>query len=71
MSKKRIAQLEGALEKALRIAQRHICRHDELTRGGAIWTICKQCNARWADDRGGFKEDPDLEALERLNEVLP
>lgn len=26
------------------------CAHETTVRGGAIWTICKDCGAKWADD---------------------
>lgn len=41
------------------------CRHDNTHRGGSIWTICDDCDAKWADDRGGFvpySDDPALAA---------
>lgn len=30
------------------------CEHKETHRGGAIWTICDECGAEFADDRGGI-----------------
>lgn len=35
-------------------AERHQCEHEEVYRGGNIWTICAQCGRKWADDEGGF-----------------
>lgn len=35
---------------------RNTCRHENTHRGGAIWTICDDCDAQWADDRGGMPE---------------
>lgn len=58
-----------ALEEALKIAHRHVCLHEERHRGGIIWEICDMCGAKWADDRGGFKEDKDVAALERLSSI--
>ena len=29
------------------------CTHEDTYRGGAIWEICHDCNAKWADDQGG------------------
>jgi len=39
---------------------RETCTHEETHRGGAIWTICDGCGAKWADDEGGYKpyEEP-------------
>ena len=44
----------------LDLVDRETCTHEETYRGGAIWTICSNCDRRWADDRGGFVpyEDP-------------
>lgn len=47
------------LRKMIRALILHIerceCRHETTHRGGNIWTICDDCGAQWADDRGGFK----------------
>lgn len=32
----------------LKHAERNTCLHEETHRGGAIWTICDQCGAKWA-----------------------
>lgn len=53
-------RLREALEKAdvmLRWADLQWCAHDETHRGGAIWEICDQCGAKWADDEGGRPAD--------------
>lgn len=34
--------------------ERETCIHEEVERGGAIWTTCTQCKRQWADDEGGF-----------------
>ncbi len=44
-----------ALSGALAEYDRNICRHETTHRGGFLWTICDDCEAKWADDRGGFK----------------
>lgn len=56
----RVAQLEEhvrvlreALKALCHFVDRNTCRHDETRRGGAIWEICDQCGAKWADDEGG------------------
>jgi hypothetical protein len=61
---------DQALKEAIGIAYRHMCQHESRHRGGTIWEICDVCGARWADDRGGFKKDPDLERLESLEELV-
>lgn len=43
------------IQKALEFADGSICRHEDLRRGGYLWTICESCGAKWADDQGGFK----------------
>lgn len=37
--------------------EKNHCSHEETHRGGAIWTICERCGAKWADDQGGMPED--------------
>lgn len=54
-----------ALAALLKWAERNTCQHEETYRGGAIWTICRACGQKWADDEGGFKgyvEPPEFEA---------
>lgn len=47
----------GALREALAglLARdiRNTCTHENSHRGGAIWEICDDCEAKWADDEGG------------------
>ena len=38
---------------------RETCHHDNLKRGGVQWTICEDCDRKWADDQGGFKPHVD------------
>jgi hypothetical protein len=57
-------------ERALSIAYKHICPHEETHRAGAIWEICDSCGMKWADDEGGIaayenKELLELEAIEK------
>lgn len=42
-----------ALEKLFKRDQQNTCQHESTHRGGAIWEICDDCGAKWADDRGG------------------
>lgn len=55
------AALMEALEKLLCRDMMNTCQHEETHRVGAIWEICDQCDAKWADDQGGKPEwkDPD------------
>lgn len=53
---KRIGKLEEALRTLISFASKEICPHEETHRGGAIWEICDQCGAKWADDEGGKPE---------------
>lgn len=39
------------------------CAHEELVRGGTMWTICTLCDKKWSDDNGGFKPDIQPEAI--------
>ena len=55
-SESRVGKIEEALKNLLSFASRYICSHDETHRGGAIWEICDQCGAKWADDEGGKPE---------------
>ena len=43
----------SVLEAVAEYAARNTCLHEETYRGGAIWEICSQCGAKWADDEGG------------------
>lgn len=49
-----------ALEALMRRDTGNTCQHENTHRGGAIWEICDDCAAKWADDRGGKPkwEDP-------------
>lgn len=56
-----------ALKKLLDRDERNTCQHENTKRGGFIWTICEDCGAQWADDRGGKPQwkDPDEWAIAR------
>lgn len=47
-------QLADCLRDLLSHAELNTCLHEDTYRGGAIWTICRGCGAKWADDRGGM-----------------
>lgn len=56
-----LQQVLDALEALMRRDTGNTCQHENTHRGGAIWEICDDCGAKWADDRGGKPqwEDPD------------
>lgn len=46
-------RLLEALRQLTGFAMERECWHESTHRGGAIWTICDDCGAKWADDEGG------------------
>lgn len=56
-SKPTKSDLIASLESLLKHAESNHCTHDSLIRGGAIWTLCVDCDARWADDEGGVPKN--------------
>lgn len=46
------------------------CLHEDTYRGGAIWTICRSCGRKWADDDGGFEEYTTPKAISDVEEAL-
>jgi hypothetical protein len=58
-----------ALRDLTQWAENQICTHESTHRGGAIWEICDQCGAKWADDEGGkpgFKWPAEIEVARVL-----
>lgn len=47
-------QVKQIVKKITNFAEMYQCEHEEVYRGGAIWTICAQCGKKWADDEGGY-----------------
>lgn len=45
-----------ALVDLLARDMQNTCQHENTYRGGAIWEICSDCDAKWADDEGGKPE---------------
>jgi hypothetical protein len=43
----------GLLTQLLDHVDSIVCPHERTYRGGVIWEICCDCNAKWADDEGG------------------
>lgn len=64
-----IRDLKVRLAAAVRLADKHICRHESRHRGGVIWEICDFCGAKWADDKGGFKPSADAERLDAVADL--
>lgn len=50
--------------------ERNTCEHHETYRGGAIWEVCSDCGAKWADDQGGKPSFKWPDAVERAREFL-
>jgi hypothetical protein len=78
--------LKQALKDLLCYAERQMCTHENTYRSGAMWEICGDCGAKWADDEGGkppFKwpevietaraalADPEGSANRPLNSIKP
>lgn len=62
-----------ALTSLLNRDQRNTCQHENTHRGGAIWEICDDCGAQWADDRGGkpkWKDPPEWAQAEEAIAAL-
>lgn len=65
MSQQVIELLSAALAALLARDEANTCRHEDTYRGGALWEICRQCGAKWADDEGGrpaWQDPPEWEA---------
>ena len=43
-----------ALKAMLQRDERNTCQHENVFRGGVIWTICNDCGCKWADSEGGM-----------------
>lgn len=63
---KMLTVLRGLLE----YVDGETCLHETTHRGGAIWTICDDCGAKWADDQGGFKPHQDEPAVEAARDLV-
>lgn len=46
-------ELLKVLEDLTSYCEVNTCLHESTYRGGAIWEICNDCGAKWADDEGG------------------
>jgi hypothetical protein len=56
-------------ERALKLAGKNICPHEDTHRGGVLWEICDSCGKKWADDEGGRVAGGDDNLVE-LNKLL-
>jgi hypothetical protein len=65
-----IRKLREALEWCVNKIDAEICTHEETYRGGSIWTICRNCDMKWADDRGGFKPYSEPKELSAARSAL-
>lgn len=59
-----------ALEDLLDHVDAATCLHENIHRGGAIWTICDDCGRKWADDEGGFVPHEDAQAVAAARAML-
>lgn len=62
--------LRAALAELLDYAEANECPHEDTYRGGAIWTICRDCDRKWADDEGGFPGYQEPEAITKARAAL-
>lgn len=51
-------------------AEGQVCQHETTHRGGALWEICDECGAKWADDEGGKPDFEMPKELQRGQEAL-
>jgi hypothetical protein len=65
-----VERLREALTKFIAKIDAEACTHEETYRGGAIWTICRGCDMKWADDRGGFRPYQEPEWLTAARSLL-
>ncbi len=65
-----IAKLRELLAALLDEHDSNTCTHESTHRGGAIWTICDDCDKKWADDRGGFKPHKDSATVAKARAAL-
>lgn len=62
--------LSDAGEALLAYAESRECHHDSTHRGGAIWTICDDCDRKWSDDRDPFKPYKEPAAITNMRAAL-
>ncbi|KDD09863.1 hypothetical protein [Bordetella bronchiseptica] len=65
-----VADERAVLADLLDYVDSNTCIHESTHRGGAIWTICDGCGAKWADDEGGFVPHQDAPAVAAARTAL-
>ena len=63
------APTHRVLRDLVALHDRNTCLHEETKRGGTNWTICTQCDRKWADDEGGMPkpvDPPEVAAARRI-----
>jgi hypothetical protein len=65
-----VERLAKALSDALDYVDRNTCEHEDTFRGGFLWTICRGCGRKWADDEGGFVPHTDPEPIAAARAAL-
>jgi hypothetical protein len=63
-------ELVDALGGLLENPNLYPCEHTSTHRGGAIWEICDDCGASFADDRGGVPVHKDHPSVTRAELAL-
>lgn len=66
----KVPEWKQVMQKLVSHIDRNTCMHEETHRGGAIWEICDQCGARWADDKGGKPEYTEPEYVAQARTML-
>lgn len=64
------SEILEALNRLLRHVDSETCEHEDTYRGGAIWTICRDCGRKWADNRGGFVPHKDAPPVANVRALL-
>lgn len=62
--------LREMAQQALEFMKSQECQHENTHRGGAIWEVCDDCGAKWADDRGGKPNYREPKAITDLRTAL-
>lgn len=47
-----------------------VCRHENTSRGGTLWTLCDDCSESWADDKGGFVPYKEPDFITKARDLL-
>lgn len=67
------AQIIRIISDLVEYVNTNECQHASTYRGGAIWTICNDCDRKWADDEGGFQpyqQPAEIKAAQALLQTL-